>query len=373
MAVHLLDKSCALQPTQDILESPSTSSVISPQFADDSEQSTGQSTSNSQAAAAVSDGPNPDQNSEHAPNNPATSFTLEPYAPANRGRRGRGRGNRQRAWQRAPDFLNPISIQQEIQNFRKFFVVSDLRGENLINKIDTITANRQLEAQLHGAPDKVTEMRNGSLLIKVKNVEQSNNIKLLRGLDGTDVAITEHGSLNFTKGTIRSRRYVDVADDRLMEQLRTQDVTEIYRMKKKINNEFVHTGTIVLTFDRYTLPDTVKIGWNVFEVREYIPLPRRCFKCQGYNHSRLACHAIQIVCGNCGNTGHEETGCTRSTKCVNCEGDHKASSHACPQYQFEKEVLAVQTRQKIGYGEAKRNVLKRYVRPGDISQTQPTR
>ena len=33
----------------------------------------------------------------------------------------------------------------------------------------------------------------------------------------------------------------------------------------------VNTGTIILTFDRCTLPTNVKIGWKSYEVREYIP------------------------------------------------------------------------------------------------------
>jgi len=369
MAVHLSDKSCASQPTQHILESPSTSSVISSQFplskpVDETEHSSGQSTNNSLGASAAPDGENSSQNATHAPINSNNSFTLEPYVPASRGRRGRGRNTRQRTWQHAPNLFNPGNMLHEQVNFKKFFVVSDPTGDSLISKIDTITANNQLEEQLRGAPEKVTELRSGSLLIKVKTLDQSSNIKRLRSLCDINVTIAEHSNLNFTKGTIRSKRYAEIDDARLMEQLRNHNVVEIYRMKKRINGDLTNTGTIILTFDQCTLPETVKIGWNIFEVREYIPLPRRCFKCQRFNHSRLSCHATQIVCCNCGTVGHEESGCTKNTKCTNCEGSHKASDRSCPQYQMEREILAVQTREKIGYGEAKRSIMKRYVRPG---------
>jgi len=308
------------------------------------------------------------------------NFTLEPYEPRSQrgGTRNRGRNARQ-----TRTALNPRSLAiaenmfgNHNNNYKEFFILKESNDENLINKVNTIKANKDLETHLRGVPDKVTELRNGSLLIKVKDRDQSTRIKQIKRLDGIPVTVSEHGSLNYTKGTIRSKRYVELPETTLVEELTQSNVTEVYKMKRKIDGQLVNTGTIVLTFDRCTLPQSVKIGWNIFEVREYIPNPRRCYNCQKFNHSKQSCRATQPTCVNCGEVGHNEN-CNLPTQCANCEGPHPASDRKCPHYIVEKEIVATQTKEKIGYGEAKRQVLQRFVEPGvtfgDIFKPKPPR
>ena len=118
---------------------------------------------------------------------------------------------------------------------------------------------------------------------------------------------------------------------------------------------------MILTFDRCCLPSHVKIGWNRFEVTEYIPAPRRCFKCQGFNHSSKACHAQQSICVNCGEIQHG-TECHSSPHCVNCEEAHPASDRNYFYFRLEKEILAIKSKEKISYNEAKKTALSKFVR-----------
>ena len=54
---------------------------------------------------------------------------------------------------------------------------------------------------------------------------------------------------------------------------------------------------------------------------------------------------------NCGQEQHGE--CDRTPYCINCKGSHSASSNLCEWYKYEKEVLALKTKEGISFKEAK--------------------
>lgn len=64
-------------------------------------------------------------------------------------------------------------------------------------------------------------------------------------------------------------------------------------------------------------------------MREFIPPPVRCYKCQGYGHFAKVCKGKQR-CGKCGGD-HENGQCGVSDvrKCCNCGGDHTAAYGGC--------------------------------------------
>ena len=194
------------------------------------------------------------------------------------------------------------------------------------------------------------------------NRTQADNIRLIRRLDGMDVTVSEHSTLNFTKGTIHSKRFVDADNETLLNKLKKYDVTDLYKIKRKQDNTLVNTGTIILTFDKCVLPTHVKIGWKSLEVREYIPAPRRCYKCQRFNHSSRVCQVQQAICVNCGEAEHGPD-CKYPAHCVNCDGAHPSSDKGCFYFKMEVEVLATKTKEKLSYGEAKKKVLKRFIKP----------
>ena len=65
-------------------------------------------------------------------------------------------------------------------------------------------------------------------------------------------------------------------------EMKEYKVIDLYKVQKKEQGQYIKTGTMILTFVACYLPSHVKIGWNRFEVREYISASR-CFKCQGFN------------------------------------------------------------------------------------------
>jgi len=313
-------------------------------------------------------------------NAPSTSFsTLEPYShPTSRGRgrggfgsRGRGqkRNNRPRNNYYREEFPPLNSTSNDSFNFKKFFLIKASNPEitNLSENFQSrsefgnIKANQELERMLKGPPRKVTEKRNGSLLVEVANKTQSMKIIQIKKLDNLDVVVTPDPWLNYTKGTIRSELYCEIGKDALLDELKEFKVTDIYKQTKKVNGEIRNNGIMILTFDSCDLPQNVKIGWNNFEVRQYIPYPRQCYKCQKFNHSSRTCRSSQDTCYRCGESGHQGQSCMNPFNCANCQEAHQANNRSCMFYQLEKETISVQTLEKIEYREARQKIMKKSV------------
>ena len=51
--------------------------------------------------------------------------------------------------------------------------------------------------------------------------------------------------------------------------------------------------------------------------------------------------------------------CDKPAKCWNCAEDHPASSTDCFYYELEQEIIAVKTREKISYSEAKKIAIEK--------------
>ena len=245
--------------------------------------------------------------------------------------------------------------------FKKFFIISSLEGKNLA-EINVITANKQLQATLKGSPTKVTELRDGTLLVEVANEKQSMLIKELKILNNVNVQVTEHASLNQIKGTIHYKNRPGYTEDELLSELNPQNVAALYNIRKRVSGVLERTPIYVVTFDACSLPKEVTIGWTTCSVREYIPLPRRCFKCNKYGHSSKTCRQEKGTCVQCGYENHGLQ-CNRTATCSNCGDAHPASAKDCFYYKLEKATVTLQTREKLSYSEAKRRATDNMVKP----------
>jgi len=183
--------------------------------------------------------------------------------------------------------------------------------------------------------------------------------------------------MNETKGTIRYQNRPKFTEEVILEELRAFKAKEIYQLKKKENGVLVNMPLYIVTFDTCNLPQEVTIGWTRCPVREYIPRPRRCYKCQGFGHGAKTCRSQKEICANCGKDAHGQP-CLKPTICPNCGEKHTASSQQCFYYKLEQEALATQVKDQISYGEAKKIATARFIRPNKtfadvlkIQQTEP--
>lgn len=255
-------------------------------------------------------------------------------------------------------------------DYRKFYVIQSISGESLA-EIHMLKANAAIVSALNGKPKRISPLRDGKLLVEVSSYEQSQKITSITRLVGTRVEVEEHGTLNQSRGTIRNKNIIKYTDEEILFDLQQQNssaIKTIFRIEKKMgrnrtatsNDELVKqaTGTFIITFDTPHLPSSIRLGWIDLEVREYIQSPRRCFNCQRFGHGARSCRETRAFCVNCGQEAHGP--CTNVPKCRNCDNSHQASSKDCFYYQMEQEVITTMVRQKLPYGQAKKEVFARY-------------
>ena len=222
----------------------------------------------------------------------------------NRNGRGRSRGGATRSrtmTKTKPHEIyraNQIILEELFTNkyYKKFYTIKSNSGRNLA-EINVIRANKHMENILKGKPKKITELRDGSLLVEVLNEQQSNNIANITNLDGVQVEVTQHAKLNQVKGTIRYTNQPKYSPDDILSELKD---TETYQTKRYIDGILMDSPIYILTFEACTIPQEISIGWTRCQVREYIPKPRRCSKC----HTLKSCRSDEVVCVRCGGDSH---------------------------------------------------------------------
>ncbi|GFN84085.1 nucleic-acid-binding protein from mobile element jockey [Plakobranchus ocellatus] len=110
-------------------------------------------------------------------------------------------------------------------------------------------------------------------------------------------------------------------------------------IKVRRGKDKFQTDTVVLTFDSPKSPNRICAGNLTFNVRPYAPLRMRFFKCQRNGNDRDSCQKTAAVCVRCGKSVHVERDCSANPHCINCRGDHSASSKTCPKFLEEQAIL----------------------------------
>ncbi len=138
--------------------------------------------------------------------------------------------------------------------------------------------------------------------------------------------------------------------------MKDQNITEIYRLKKKENGLESELGTYFITFTTTTVPDYIDIGYLRVRVSIYTPPPMRCWNCLQFNHTKSHCKSLTRICGNCGDSFHlaEKEICLRAPKCVNCFGNHSSFDKNCPIFIKNKEINHIKVTEMVSFNEAKR-------------------
>ena len=202
-------------------------------------------------------------------------------------------------------------------------------------------------------------MNSGKLLIKVKDANQAKLVLKMTKLHSYDVKVSVHSGLNTCKGVITCRDLKSMDENEIVEFMRDQDVVDakfITRMRDGVRER---TFSVILTFGKESVPESVYVGYEKINCRVYVPLPLRCFKCQKFGHGTKNCQSDKDICGKCSlDHGTSDCGVDAVPKCANCSQNHSSYSWDCPKYKLEKEIVAYKAKERVDYYEAKKVVLR---------------
>ncbi|XP_017462396.1 PREDICTED: uncharacterized protein LOC108355773, partial [Rhagoletis zephyria] len=182
--------------------------------------------------------------------------------------------------------------------------------------------------------ETITELRDGNLLLLVKDKKSANKFISTKQLPGTVFA-------PYLK---------NLSDEEIKKELAAEGVVDIFKFTRMIENKAVPSGVILLTFDLYRLPETIDISWHKARVREYFPNPMRCKLCQRLGHTKKHC-SNDPLCEICSRPPHQND-CDR-IKCANCDEDHAANSNKCPKFVQQKEILKIKIQRKCTLKQAR--------------------
>lgn len=239
----------------------------------------------------------------------------------------------------------------------KYLIMSRINSSENLSKVSPFLIKKVIDCSCGGEVEVCKKLRNGNILIKTKNYSQAVKlIKLISLCPTIEMDISEHPTLNFSKGVIYSNDLRGIPEEEIIKELSSQNVCDIKKIMKKYENSLCETGLCILTFADPALPTHLMIGYEKLRIRPYIPLPLRCMSCLRFGHTTKSCTNLKI-CINCAKNCHldveTEEICTDPKMCINCidnnivDNNHCTMNKNCPIFLKEKEIQAIITLEKV--------------------------
>ena len=247
------------------------------------------------------------------------------------------------------DEIDTSTIFRTQENFAKFLIIESTNKDKPITSLSPFVIEKQIEA-LIGTVKSVKKLRNQTLLVETTRKSQTENLLRTKTFFNLPVQVSEHKTLNSSRGIIRDGALKGESDDNIGEDLQEQGVTAAKRFKVERGHDFVDTNTILLTFNSVVPPGTLKIFYRIVPVEMCVPGPLRCFNCQRFGHHEGDCPVdIGSVCERCGGGGgdHHTNQCANPARCVNCGRDHLSRSSECEVWKGEKEIMKLKVTKNL--------------------------
>lgn len=203
-------------------------------------------------------------------------------------------------------------------------------------------------------------LRDGNLLIACKSEEQRQRAGKMKEIGKNKVVSTNY----IGQGTKGAKGVIwgvptSITTDEIKANLKGGSVKNVRRLQVNRDGTKRDSESILLEFVGEMLPRKVTLGFMSYNVREYVPMPMRCYNCQRFGHTAKTCKGKRR-CARCGEDhSFEECNHKEQPRCCSCGGNHSVAYGGCEVLRKEKKIQQVRTQGKLTYAEAVRIVNQR--------------
>ena len=285
------------------------------------------------------------KNQSDISNNILTDLTFEPYE--------------YRIHRRKKNFKPNLTLQHfeslfGINNWSRYLVLKT-SGKITSAKLENILLTHCSTKDMSFRPIQPNEW-----LIQTTTKAQSDIYQSLNDIEGIEVSVKKHDTLNSIQGTVILPDIEDEDNlpnkalllDSLQKRYSNVQDLEIYEIPSKNSSSSRKLKIGKIKFEGQTLPDKIKIQGQSRELRPFIPKPLQCKMCSKYGHSEKRCYG-KPVCAFCSSEDHMTKWNCGTPKCVNCGSEHHARSKQCAFYTYNTELKLLVDRTGMSFKEAR--------------------
>ena len=117
--------------------------------------------------------------------------------------------------------------------FSRFLVIKSQDGSDPVTSVSPYIIEKQIEP-LIGTPKSVKKLKNKTLLVETNRKSQTENLLIIKSFFNLKINVSEHSSLNSSKGIICDRMLNGEPEDSIVEYLHPQGALDegILKLKK---------------------------------------------------------------------------------------------------------------------------------------------
>ncbi|GBN14118.1 hypothetical protein AVEN_209193-1 [Araneus ventricosus] len=175
----------------------------------------------------------------------------------------------------------------------RFLILSSSDKSRTLSTVSPFAIYKGISG-IRGEPKAVRKLKSGDFLIETFPSTQIKSFLLAKTLLDIPISVIPHTSLNSVRGVISETELLTASDSNILEGFASQGVIHAHCIHIKKGTESYPTQHIILTFNKTELPKSVIAGYLHCRIRPYVPNPARCYKCQRFCHSKVACRGKQV-------------------------------------------------------------------------------
>ena len=189
------------------------------------------------------------------------------------------------------EFQTPMKqgLNKDTQPQDLNILITPIDKQKTLKNTSPLTIAKDIQAIRCNNPVLSIKQINSGILVKCKHIKQYKQIQQIQTIGNILVRVIEKEK--GIKGVIYGVP-LEMTETEILHQLKSQKVISVTRMTKRSRKETAENSkpnheqpyqtkspstNIILNFDRPSLPPQIFLCFQVFQVKQYIPPPTRCY------------------------------------------------------------------------------------------------